>query len=154
MNNKVRTLIKLTNNIYRCTQVYVDKRLEKFNLTTGSYPYLLVLNKKDGISQNDISRELNVDKSMSTRTVKKLIDLGYIKKQENKEDVRAYKIYLTDKGKDIIPEILEIIDLWIHILVEGSEEEEIKNSIEFLENALENGRKYRRNHCERMKNIE
>lgn len=154
MNNKVRTLIKLTNNIYRCTQVYVDKRLEKFNLTTGSYPYLLVLNKKDGISQNDISRELNVDKSMSTRTVKKLIDLGYIKKQENKEDVRAYKIYLTDKGKDIIPEILEIIDLWIDILVEGSEEEEIKNSIEFLENALENGRKYRRNHCERMKNIE
>lgn len=154
MNNKVRTLIKLTNNIYRCTQVYVDKRLEKFNLTTGSYPYLLVLNKKDGISQNDISRELNVDKSMSTRTVKKLIDLGYVKKQENKKDERAYKIYLTDKGRGIIPEILEIIDLWIDILVEGNREEEIKTSIEFLENVLENGRKYRRNHCERMKNIE
>lgn len=155
MDNRIRTLIKLTNNIYRCTQVYVDKKLEKFNLTTGSYPYLLVLNKNEGISQNDISRELNVDKAMSARTVKKLISLGYIKKEENEEDVRAYKLYLTDKGRTVIPEILQIIDSWTDILVQGNEEDKIKASIDFLENVLENGKRYRRDHCcERVKCVE
>lgn len=154
MNKNVRMLIKLTNNIYRCTQVYVDKRLEKFNLSTGSYPYLLVLSKYEGISQNDISRELNVDKAMSARTVKKLINLGYIEKEENQEDVRAYKLYLTDKGREVIPEIFKIIDEWTEILVQGNEEDKIKASIEFLESVLENGIRYRRDQCERMKSVE
>ena len=154
MEDKVRTLIKLTNSIYRCTQVYIDKKLEKYNLTTGTYPYLLVLNRNVGISQNEISRELNVDKAMSARTIKKLIELGYIKKEENKEDIRAYKLYITDKAKAIIPEVLEIIEEWIGILVQGNEKERIEASIEFLESALENGRKFKRNYCERMKKIE
>lgn len=154
MEDKVRTLIKLTNSIYRCTQVYIDKKLEKYNLTTGTYPYLLVLNRNVGISQNEISRELSVDKAMSARTIKKLIELGYIKKEENKEDIRAYKLYITDKAKDIIPEVLEIIEEWIGILVQGNEKERIEASIEFLESALENGRKFKRNYCERMKKIE
>ncbi|WP_368491053.1 MarR family winged helix-turn-helix transcriptional regulator [Clostridium sp. BJN0013] len=151
MNDKAQTLIKLTNNIYRCTQVYIDKKLKKYNLTTGTYPYLLVLSKKEGISQSDISRELNVDKSMSARTIKRLISLGYIKKEENKEDIRAYKLYITDKAKAIIPEIIETIHNWIDILIYGNDEKDIKISIEFLEQVLENGKKYREKNCERMK---
>ncbi len=151
LNDKAQTLIKLTNNIYRCTQVYIDKKLKKYNLTTGTYPYLLVLSKKEGISQSDISRELNVDKSMSARTIKRLISLGYIKKEENKEDIRAYKLYITDKAKAIIPEIIETIHNWIDILIYGNDEKDIKISIEFLEQVLENGKKYREKNCERMK---
>lgn len=154
MYNKLATLIKLTNNIYRCTQTYVDKNLEKFNLTTGTYPYLLVLNKKSGISQNEISRELNVDKAMSARTIKKLIMLGYIRKEENKEDVRAYKLYITKEAKDIIPEIINVIEGWTDILVKENSDEKLQISIEFLESVLENGKKYRKSQCERKKIIE
>lgn len=154
MDNKVRILLKLTNSIYRCTQVYIDKKLEKFNLTIGTYPYLLVLNKHEGISQNEISRELNVDKAMSARSIKKLIELGYIKKEENEKDIRAYKLYITEEAKSIIPEILEILDKWTDILVQGNEEEKIEASLEFLESVLENGKKYKRDCCERMNNIE
>ncbi|MTK12554.1 MAG: MarR family transcriptional regulator [Clostridiaceae bacterium] len=154
MDNKMRSLIRLTNSIYRCTQAHIDKKLEKFNLTTGTYPYLLVLNRNEGISQNEISRELNVDKAMSARTVKKLIELGYIRKEENAEDIRAYKLYITDKAKSIIPEILEILDDFTNILVQGNDGERIEASIEFLESVLENGKRYRKKCCERMKSIE
>lgn len=154
MDNKVRILLKLTNSIYRCTQVYIDKKLEKFNLTIGTYPYLLVLNKNGGINQNEISRELNVDKAMSARTIKKLIELGYIRKEENAEDIRAYKLYITDKAKNIIPEIIEILDNWTDILVQGNDKEKIENSLEFLESVLENGKRYRKKCCERVKGIE
>lgn len=154
MEKKERILLKLTNSIYRCTQVYLDKKLAKFNLTIGTYPYLLVLNKNGGISQNEISRELSVDKAMSARTIKKLIELGYIRKEENKGDIRAYKLYITDKAENIIPELIEILNEWTNILVQGNDKEKIETSLEFLESVLENGKKYKRDCCERMKNIE
>lgn len=154
MDNNVRILLKLTNGIYRCTQVYIDKKLAKFDLTIGTYPYLLVLNKNEGISQNEISRELSVDKAMSARTIKKLIELGYIRKEENEEDIRAYKLYITDKAKSIIPELIEILNNWTDILVQGNDKDRVETSLEFLENVLENGKKYKRECCERMKSIE
>lgn len=154
MDYKIRPLLKLTNRIYRCTQAYIDKELAKFNLTIGTYPYLLVLNKNEGISQNEISRELNVDKAMSARTVKKLIKLGYIRKEENREDIRSYKLYTTDKAKSIIPEIIEILNDFTNILVQGNDKETIESSMDFLESVLENGKKYRKKCCERVKSIE
>jgi DNA-binding MarR family transcriptional regulator len=154
MDNKIRPLLKLTNSIYRCNQVYIDKKFEKFNLTIGTYPYILVLNKNGGISQNEISRELNVDKAMSARTVKKLIELGYIRKEENQEDTRSYKLYITDKAKNIIPELIEILDGWADILVQGNDKDTIETSLDFLESVLKNGKKYRKNQCKGMKIIE
>jgi DNA-binding MarR family transcriptional regulator len=132
----------------------LDKRLEKLNLTTGSYPYLLVLNKSEGISQNEISRELNVDKAMSARTVKKLLELGYIRKEENKNDIRAYKLYLTAKGKEVIPEIFEIIEEWTDLIIQGNEEEHIESSLEFLGNILKNAKEMKKSYYERMKKLE
>lgn len=151
MDTNINNLTRLINSIYRCNQVYFDKRLKKFNLTIGTYPYLVKLNILPGISQNEISKELNVDKAMSARTIKKLIELGYVKKEENEEDTRAYRLYLTDKGKSIIPQIMKAIYELVHILVEGSSEEEIKISMQFLQRVLCNSKKCREHCCERMK---
>jgi len=142
-DNEITSLIKFNAKIYRITQCYMDKRLEKFKLSTGLYPYLIILSRKPAISQNEISKEINVDKAMSARAIKKLIELGYIYKRENKEDIRAYKLFLTDKGKNIVPEILAIVNNWISIIVDGCSEEERKIGIEFLNKVLVNARKYK-----------
>ncbi|BCN30615.1 MarR family winged helix-turn-helix transcriptional regulator [Anaeromicropila herbilytica] len=144
--DKLTYLMKLNSNIYRCSQAYIDKHLAKYNLSMSSYPYLLVLKRCSGISQNDISKELNVDKSMSARTIKKLIEEGYIRKEQNKEDIRAYQLYLTDKAREIIPEILTIVQDWIDIIVPEtmySDAHLIENGLSFLEQVLTNGKKYR-----------
>lgn len=153
MNDKITSLTKLNGKIYRSTQCYIDKRLEKFKLSTGIYPYLLILNENEGISQNEISRELSVDKAMSARTIKKLIELGYIEKRENKEDIRAYRLFLTDKGREVIPEIIKVIHSWIDILVEGCNEEEMEVGIRFLDKVLLNARKHKEKCRERIDEI-
>ncbi|PJI08465.1 MULTISPECIES: MarR family winged helix-turn-helix transcriptional regulator [Clostridium] len=140
MNNKAIDLIGLNGCLYRCAQTYFDRELKKFNLSMATYPYVLSLSKNEGINQNEISRKLYVDKSMSAKSIKKLISLGYVHKKEDKEDARAYKLYLTDKAKDIIPQILEVRDRWIDILSQGSDDEKIETSIDFLWKALENGK--------------
>lgn len=154
MDNIAKKLTMLNGRIYRCTQQYLEKELKKFSLSIGTYPFLLTLNRNEGVCQKKISNELNVDKAMATRNVRKLIELGYIRKEQNTEDTRAYKLYVTSKGKQVIPEVIEIIQKWIEILVKGTSEEKIGESIEFLERVLKNGKKYKDECVERMNSFE
>jgi DNA-binding MarR family transcriptional regulator len=112
-------LIKYNNRIFRNTQIYLDKVLKKYELSSGSYPYLFTLEENEGISQNKVSKELGCDKAMSARTITKLIALGYIYKSADKDDSRAYKLYLTEKAKVITPKIHEEIYTMITLITEG-----------------------------------
>lgn len=141
MEEKRPPLIKLINKLYRYTQSYTDDALKKFNLSSGTYPFLLMLSKNEGISQNQISKELNVDKAMSARAIKRLIELGYISKDVDMEDSRAYRLFLTDKAKVIIPEIVVEIGKWVDIITKNSSDEEQKLAVDFLHKALVNAKK-------------
>lgn len=115
MQEQITNFIKLNNKIFRLTQIHLDKVLKEYELSSGSYPYLFFLNKCEGISQNRISKELGYDKAMSARIVKKLVQLGYIDRRQDADDSRAYRLYLTDKAKKIVPVLMEEIQL----LIEG-----------------------------------
>ena len=135
------SLIKLTNYLYRYTQSYTDEALAKFQLSNGTYPFLLKLYHNEGISQNQVSKELNVDKAMSARAIKRLIEIGYIIKKENQEDSRAYKLFLTDKAKDIIPDIIYEINKWINLITEEISYKEKDQVIDILERILDSAKK-------------
>lgn len=136
MQEENSALIKYVNTISRITQSYTDEAMAKLNLTSGTYPFLLVLYKKEGINQNEISRELNVDKAMSARSIKKLIDLQYIEKKEDEKDSRAYKLYLTEKGGAIVPEIKKEIQQWIKIITKDLSKDEAVLLEELLSRVL------------------
>jgi DNA-binding MarR family transcriptional regulator len=112
--------------------------LDKFQLSSGTYPFLLILKSNEGISQNQISKELNVDKALSARAIKRLISLGYIKKEENEDDIRSYKLYLTDKARSVIPDIIEELNKWIDIITEGLTEQEKSTVIDLLGKIMKN----------------
>ena len=60
------------NKIFRNTQSYLEKVLKAYDLSSGTYPYLFILEKNEGISQIQISKEIGNDKAMSARTINKL----------------------------------------------------------------------------------
>lgn len=143
MSEENRALIKFVNTISRITQSYTDEAMVKLNLTSGTYPFLLVLYRKEGINQNEISRELNVDKAMSARSIKKLIYLEYIEKKEDEKDSRAYKLYLTEKGRAIVPEIKKEIQQWIKIITKDFSNNEEALLEELLSKVLSNAKKHK-----------
>lgn len=131
-------LIKLNNKVFRATQVYLDKGLKEYELSSGTYPYLLMLNENEGISQNKISKELGCDKAMSARTVSKLIKLGFLDKTEDEDDSRAYKLYLTQKAKDIIPKVLCKIHKLVDLITKNLDKQEEIITINSLNKVLDN----------------
>ncbi|NKF07656.1 MarR family winged helix-turn-helix transcriptional regulator [Clostridium gasigenes] len=138
MKEDIMHLIKLNNKIFRTTQVYLDKVLKEYELSSGSYPYLLTLMENEGISQNKISKELGHDKAMSARTITKLIKLGYFNRKEDEDDSRAYKLYLTEKGKDVIPKVIDKVRKLIDIITRDLNEEEKITTMDSLDKILKN----------------
>ena len=123
-SDEILSFIKLNNRIFRATQIYLDRVLKKYNLSSGTYTYLLRLKHQDGINQNQLSQDLGHDKALTARTVCRLVDLGYLRREKDQDNQRANKIYLTPKARDIIPAIFsDLRDLAAVITADLTEEE-------------------------------
>lgn len=136
MKEEYRKLSRYTGGIYRCTQSYTNEILKPYGLSSGSGPILLTLCHEDGINQNQLSKELCVDKAMSARELKKLIQKGYVKKEIDHKDTRAYKLYLTEEGRAVIPAIQKEMSLWNDAITKGLDEKEKEDLMRLLEVVL------------------
>ncbi len=105
------------------------------------HPFLIELSKTPGISQDELSVVLHVDKGTTAKAVKKLVEQGFVKREVNPEDRRAYRLFLTPQGEELIPIIFFFISQWQDILLKGmpaSRREVIVESLyQMVENALD-----------------
>lgn len=116
--------IMLNSKIFRNTQIFLDRILKKYSLSSGSIPYIFILEKNEGITQINLSREVGNDKAMSARTITKLIESGFVYKKQDEKDSRAYNLYVTEKAKELIPIIRAEIRGLVDLITEDLTEEE------------------------------
>lgn len=74
--------------------------LEPLGLQGSQGPYLITISRNRGASLKDIAARMMVDKSITTRTVGTLIEMGFVYNES--KDIRRYSLALTDKGEDAI----------------------------------------------------
>lgn len=110
--------------LYRQGQIYISNELKPYNIGYGQFPFLNVLFKNDGIHQEEISRMLTIDKATTGRALIKLEGEGYVKRVRDTEDRRAYKVFLTPKGRKLQPVLHQILSQWTTILSFDFSEEE------------------------------
>lgn len=131
MNGREHTIGKWISILYRYGQNYVGKKLERYNIGSGQYIILLTLFRNGGINQEDLSDYLKINKGCIAKSIKKLEDEGYIERSINLDDRRAYKVFLTQKGMDIIPSVQEALRSWEDIIISDLSDNE-KQMIENL----------------------
>jgi len=111
-------------HIYRSHLAYMAKELEAYRIGSGQFDFLMVLYQRDGISQETLARILKVSKATSTRAIQSLEKEGYVYRQRDKDDLRAYKVYLTEKGKEIRRVVLEKLISFVDTLLSDFTPEE------------------------------
>lgn len=122
----------------------MDRILKKYNLSSGAYPYLIVLEKNEGINQINISKQVGNDRAMSTRTINRLIESEFIYRIQDENDSRSYKLYLTPKAKEIMPIIHAEIQKIIKFITDGLTEDEKNITIEALKSIFEKSKKLKK----------
>jgi DNA-binding MarR family transcriptional regulator len=62
---------------------------------------------KPGVSLIDLTKISHLDKANTTRAINDLEQKGYVVKRANEKDSRKYKIYITDKTREIAEKLNE-----------------------------------------------
>ncbi|MDO9547846.1 MAG: MarR family transcriptional regulator [Candidatus Marinimicrobia bacterium] len=128
-----QSISRFLSCLYRHTQMYFDRQLGQYELSYGVLSFLMVLFHHDGIHQEEISRKLSIDKATTTRAIHKLIESGYVRRETDPADRRAYFIYLTDKGLALKPELTQLSRDWSAQLSSGFTSEEKEQIFQLLE---------------------
>ena len=119
-----QSLGRIIAGLHWQARIYFDNALAPFGLSSGTLPLLGSLLRRDGLNQQELSERLHVDKATITRMVSKLIKLGYVRRDKDPDDKRAYRLFATQKARDIDPDIKQVLRGWTAILSEGFTGEE------------------------------
>lgn len=99
----------------------------------------------DGINQEQLTNLLVIDKAAVSRSMAKLQEKGYIKKERNPNDRRAYIITLTDSGRKLEARINEVYEAVFKQLGYGISREEVYDCLNTLSQIVENAKNVRNN---------
>jgi DNA-binding MarR family transcriptional regulator len=96
--------------------VYLNQEMPKLKIGTGQYIFLAELFDEDGRSQDDLTRSTYLNKANTARALKKLEELGYIRRVSDSNDQRVKHAYLEPAAREIEEEFWKIILKWSGIL--------------------------------------
>ena len=115
-NNSCQSVGKYISIIHRTGSSFLSKKFSKFNIGSGQYMYLIHLYKNDGLSQEELTEILNIDKATTAKSIKKLETEGFVMRVKDKNDKRINRVYLTPKALEIKDEFLSSINAWENTL--------------------------------------
>ena len=107
--------LKLNNQLcfplYACSKEIVRQYspyLKKLDLTYTQYIVMMVLWEKETVSSRELANCLHLDYGTLTPVLKRLEKLGYASRQRDPEDERLLLINLTDEGRCLKDEAVDI----------------------------------------------
>jgi DNA-binding MarR family transcriptional regulator len=124
--------------LYRRSLVYVNEALKEYGLSAGEQPFLTSLYRKEGVTQEDLTRMLHIDKAATARTLQSLETKGFVERRKSTSDRRCNRIYLTNQGRESKRYVLPILARWSEILVDGFDEHTKATLYEQLETMVSN----------------
>ena len=128
--------------LYRYTKIYVDREFAKYGIRSGQVPFLMALYRRDGVRQEALTELQNVDKATTTRAINRLESKGYVVREVDETDRRAYRIYLTEKAKKLRPVFRRSLERWTMILLKNFSESERKLLLKLLDRLAVNASEY------------
>lgn len=95
-------------------QRLIKSALDPYNISHAQFVVLAVTlwfqGKNQEISQSLIIQQSKLDKMTVSKSLKKLVSEGYVRRTEHKSDTRAKCVYLTKRGKDLISNLIPIVE--------------------------------------------
>lgn len=117
----------------RSARTYFQRELIPWSIGPGQQAYLLALQPGEKVQQDELSGRLKIDKANVTRAVKGLIALGYLKRERNNDDRRAWMVSFTGKGLEARMAVVEISSRWLDMLSSAVTPDEWRDTEEKLE---------------------
>ena len=110
MSGIVDSPFKSISILYRKSHSWLNNSCTSYQLTAAQAVVILIVCDFQGLTQDEITKRLSLDKSVIAKTVNKLEDRGFVSRTTNAKDKRTYDIYPTEKAWDVYPFVKEQIE--------------------------------------------
>ena len=135
MNDRIGRLVSF---IHRKAMSYHTKCLKGYGISSAEYPVLFQLNRKDGVTQDEIAVELGMDKGAITRILQSLLQKQMVERKKDGTDRRCNRIFLTALGRETKEPVRQAKDSWNNILTKNMTEQEKKELVRLLKRTIQN----------------
>lgn len=132
--------MKMLNNISRSQAIYRHSRISVDDLQSSHYAFVLAICREPGRSQEELARELCVNKSTAARNVNYLEEKGYVSRLPLPQDKRQFSVFPTERARQVLPEIKAASAEWMTRLSEGIAQEELDIFVSVLQRMQEKAR--------------
>ena len=117
---------------YRCAMRFRENELADTGLAGCQTPYLTTLYRQPGISQEEMARSLNVNKSSVTRQLATLEEKGYVRRELSATDKRILLVYPTEKALALKARLFTCYGDWNSYLTQDFTDEEQESLVQAL----------------------
>lgn len=99
--------------------------LVQYDLTTQQYSLLRRLYGNEGMRTGEIAEKLSSDNATIVSIIDRLEEKGLVIRAEDPKDRRVNFIYLTDKARKFLPELISKADIQNNALISTLSEKEV-----------------------------
>jgi len=131
-------IMRYINRIFRCGKLWRNFSLGKLGLEGSDQPFLLTLTRRPGISQDELAREIYIEKSAVSRKLTALEKNGYVTRTPAPEDKRVLLVYPTQKALDILPKVYNTMTDWNRTIAQGLTPDEQETLEHLLDKVMHN----------------
>ncbi|GAB6181251.1 MarR family transcriptional regulator [Desulfotomaculum defluvii] len=125
-----RTNTRMKNNLLH--------HFKDYNVTPEQWAVLNRLWQREGISPKELAELTSKDQPTTVRILAKLEKKGFITREVNPEDNRAYQIFLTSEGRDLKDKLFPLAFEALNESIKGLDKEQIEVVKEVLNKIFEN----------------
>ena len=111
MEEKILDLLQKINTIYRSAQKYATRELSKNDISAIEAAILTKIYNSSA-PQDEISKEIGVDKAYISRVLAKMEEKNLILKKNSQKDKRIREIEITKLGKEKLNIRQQILVKW------------------------------------------
>lgn len=123
---KRRETIRTLNVISRCLSYVREGQFSKYGITRAQQSFCSRIYENPGISQNNLSHLLRMDKTTTSKAIKKLMDLEFVSREKSKTNHKEWNLYVTDKFSNIREGLDDDINRTIDEMLIDVDEQELE----------------------------
>ncbi len=102
----------------------LNESLYPLGLSAGQIPVILSLATCQNVTQEALARHFHVDKGAVARAARRLEESGFIRREIDPADRRAVRLFLTEQGELVVPELRRLGAAWEAAVMDGLDADE------------------------------
>ncbi len=134
----MENILREIGTIARALDSISNIEFKEFELTKGQYLYLVRICENQGIIQEKLADIIKVDRTTTSRAIKKLESQGFVERRSDDINRKIKKLYPTERGKEVY-KILILEEKYSNkVALSGFSNDEIKLTFDLLQRIRKN----------------